>query len=72
MAVFCDVAPCILVEIHRRLRGTYCLHHWLTASIIWLMEAVGTSETFDNFCQSTVHVATSQKEVIFRLVAVRT
>jgi hypothetical protein len=25
--VFCDVAPCSLVEINRRFRGAYCLHH---------------------------------------------
>jgi hypothetical protein len=25
MAVFCHVAPCSLVEINRRFRGTYCL-----------------------------------------------
>jgi hypothetical protein len=27
MAVFWDVAPCSLVEVDRRFRGTYCLHH---------------------------------------------
>jgi hypothetical protein len=27
MAVFWDVAPCSLVDIVRRFRGTYCLHH---------------------------------------------
>jgi hypothetical protein len=27
MAVFWDVAPCGLVDIDRRLRGAYCLHH---------------------------------------------
>jgi hypothetical protein len=27
MAVFCVVAPCSLVEIYRRFRGTCCLHH---------------------------------------------
>jgi hypothetical protein len=27
MAVFLDVAPCSLVEIDRRFRGAYCLHH---------------------------------------------
>jgi hypothetical protein len=27
MAVFWDVAMCILVDIHRRFRDAYCLHH---------------------------------------------
>jgi hypothetical protein len=27
MTVFWDVTPCSLVEIYRRFRGTYCLHH---------------------------------------------
>jgi hypothetical protein len=27
MAVFRVVAPCSLVEVFRRLRGTCCLHH---------------------------------------------
>jgi hypothetical protein len=27
MAVFWEVAPCSLVQIYRRFRGTYCLHH---------------------------------------------
>jgi hypothetical protein len=27
MTVFWDVAPCSLVEVYRRFRGAYCLHH---------------------------------------------
>jgi hypothetical protein len=27
MAVFWVVAPCSLVEVYRRFRGAYCLHH---------------------------------------------
>jgi hypothetical protein len=27
MTVFWDAAPCSLVEIFRRFRGTYCLKH---------------------------------------------
>jgi hypothetical protein len=27
MAVFWDVAPCSMMEIDRRFRGAYCLHH---------------------------------------------
>jgi hypothetical protein len=26
-SVFWDVAPCSLVEVYRRFRGVYCLHH---------------------------------------------
>jgi hypothetical protein len=27
MAAFCAAAPCSLVEVDRRFRGAYCLHH---------------------------------------------
>jgi hypothetical protein len=27
MAIFWDVAPCIVVDIGVRFRGAYCLHH---------------------------------------------
>jgi hypothetical protein len=27
MAVFCDVAPCSLVDVHRHFRGAYCVQH---------------------------------------------
>jgi hypothetical protein len=27
MTVFWDVEPCSLLEIDRRFRGAYCLHH---------------------------------------------
>jgi hypothetical protein len=27
MTVFCDAAPCSLVEVNRRFRGKYCLYH---------------------------------------------
>jgi hypothetical protein len=30
MSVFWDVAPCNLIDIDRRFRGTYCLHHYHT------------------------------------------
>jgi hypothetical protein len=48
MTIFWDVAPCSLVQIDRRFKGTYCLHHqvaftfkmqnWTTSShkqVIW-------------------------------------
>jgi hypothetical protein len=27
MAVFCVVSPCNMVDVYRRFRGAYCLHH---------------------------------------------
>jgi hypothetical protein len=27
MTVFCDVPSCSLVEVDRRVRGSFCLHH---------------------------------------------
>jgi hypothetical protein len=27
MRVFCDIASCSHVEVDRRFRGAYCLHH---------------------------------------------
>jgi hypothetical protein len=41
MAAFCDIAPCSLVEVERRFRDSYCLHHHGSL----MMEAVSTSET---------------------------
>jgi hypothetical protein len=50
MTVFWDAAPCSLAEIYRFLEG-------LTASTIramnLMMEAVSTSETSVNFCETT-------------------
>jgi hypothetical protein len=69
MTVFWDVAPCSLVDIDRRFRGTYCLYHQgdelETGShvsnqffargllIALMMEAVSTSKTSVNFYQTT-------------------
>jgi hypothetical protein len=39
MAVFCDVAPCSLVEVYRRFRGTCCL----------IIEVASNSETSVNY-----------------------
>jgi hypothetical protein len=41
MTVVWDVAPCSLVEIYQRFRGSYCRHH----QDVLMMEAVRTSET---------------------------
>jgi hypothetical protein len=27
MIALCDIAPCSLVEVDRRFRGMYCVHH---------------------------------------------
>jgi hypothetical protein len=55
MAVFCDIAPCNLVETDRRFRGAYCLHHPFETSV--------------GYCK--IHGAISQKTDIFILAAVR-
>jgi hypothetical protein len=34
MTVFWDVAPCSLIEVYRRLRGAYCVHHQTTWRVI--------------------------------------
>jgi len=47
--VFWDVAPCSHVEVDRRFRGAYCLHHQGAL----MMEAVRTSETSVNFNLTT-------------------
>jgi hypothetical protein len=47
--VFCDVAPCSHVEVDRRFRGAYCVHHQGDL----MMEAVGPSETSINFNVTT-------------------
>jgi hypothetical protein len=49
MAVFWDVAPCSLVEVCRRFRGTCCLHQQA------IKEAASTSETSVKFYQTTRH-----------------
>jgi hypothetical protein len=40
IAVFCEVAPCSLVEVYRRFRGAYFLY----LQIALVMEAVSSSE----------------------------
>jgi hypothetical protein len=50
MTVFWDVAPCSLVEIEQRFRGTYCLS---LHAIVLVMEAVSTSETSVSFYHTT-------------------
>jgi hypothetical protein len=47
MTAFWDIVPCSLIEVDRRFRGSYCLHHQGDhASIIALiMDALYASET---------------------------
>jgi hypothetical protein len=45
MIAFCDISPCSLVELERRFRGAYCLHHLSTMSqkaVIFILAAVRT------------------------------
>jgi hypothetical protein len=53
MAVFWVVAPCSLVEVYQRFRGPCCLHHQEDLLIALMMEAARTSETLENFYQTT-------------------
>jgi hypothetical protein len=46
---FWDVAPCSHVEVERRLRSAYCLHH--QGALV--METVRTSEKSFNFNVTT-------------------
>jgi hypothetical protein len=45
MTGFRNMAPCSLVEAHRRFRGVYCLHPQRNDQVALMMEAVRTSET---------------------------
>jgi hypothetical protein len=50
MTVFWVVAPCSLVEVYRRFRGSCFVHH---QGDDLMMEAGGTSKTSVNFYQIT-------------------
>jgi hypothetical protein len=50
ITVFLVAAPCILVEVYRRFRDAYCLHH---QGDEYMIEAASTSETSVNFYQTT-------------------
>jgi hypothetical protein len=60
---FWNAAPCRLVEIYRRFRGAYWLIAWW-----WRQEAPLKRQSIS----TRLHSATSQRTVIFILVAVRT
>jgi hypothetical protein len=52
MTAFWDIAPCSIVEVDRRFRASYFLHHRF---IDLMMEAVCTSETSVNLYEATRH-----------------
>jgi hypothetical protein len=58
IAVFWVVAPCILVEVYKRFRGSCCP---IIRAMALMMEAASTR----------LHGATTQKAAIFVLTAVR-
>jgi hypothetical protein len=54
MAVFCNVTPCRLVDINRRYRGAFFIHHQGDFNhIVLMMEAVIASETSVNIYHSS-------------------
>jgi microsomal dipeptidase-like Zn-dependent dipeptidase len=60
--------PCSLVEIDRRFRDDYCLHHQgdcprLGQWIAPIMKAVNTSKTSVNFYQTTRHIISENSQL---------
>jgi hypothetical protein len=74
MAVFWDIVPCSLVAIYRRFRGAYSLYHhgeeYDAGEKVRL--DTGATPLKRRPISTRLHGATSQKAVIFILVAVRT
>jgi hypothetical protein len=66
LRVLWDVAPCSHVEVDRRFRGKYCLHHYL--SPWWWRQYAPLKRR----SAPTLHGATSQKTLNFIFSAVRT
>jgi hypothetical protein len=58
--VFWDIVPCCLVEIDRRLGGTYCLHH--QGDEWWWMQWAPLER---RYISTRLHGAISQKTVVF-------
>jgi hypothetical protein len=52
--VFWDVLPCSQIDVDRRFRGAYCLHHQGDL-IALMMKAVRTSEMSVNIYLTTQH-----------------
>jgi hypothetical protein len=52
-----SIAQCSLVEVTRRFRGAYCLHHWGNDG--------GRTPLNRRYTSTTLHSATSQISVIF-------
>jgi len=65
MTAFCNIAPCSLVEVDRRFRGYYCLHH---QGDDW-----GSTQVWNaGLLQQDYMALSSQKDVIFTLTTMRT
>jgi hypothetical protein len=66
MTAFWDIAPCSLVEVDRRSRDAYCLHHEgdISSIIALTMETVSTYKSL--LTSTRLHGALSQKAVIFK------
>lgn len=56
MAVFRVVATCKLVEVYRRFRGFFCLHHQADIVLMdpQMMQAASTSETTADLYQTAL------------------
>jgi hypothetical protein len=67
MAVFWDVAPCGLVDIDRRFRGAYCLHHHHHLDNAGQLPPLKRRSVF-----TRQHDTISQKTASLILVAMRT
>jgi hypothetical protein len=63
MAVFWIVAPCSLVEVYQRFRGTCCLHHQGTHSSPWWWRQQVPLKRW--YTSTRIHGATTQKTAIF-------
>jgi hypothetical protein len=58
MAVFWIVVACRSVEVYRRFTGACCLHRIIAALVL---EAVSTSETSADFCQTALRSITEDR-----------
>jgi hypothetical protein len=61
MTAFWDIAPCSLVEVDRRFRGAYCLHHQDDELIALMIIAPLKRRSIS----TTLHGAIFQKAVYF-------
>jgi hypothetical protein len=71
---FCDIVPCSLVEVDRRFRGAYCLHHegdesYEYSSFWWWRQYVPLKRRPNS---TRLYVAISHKAIVFIVDDVRT